>query len=94
VNTTLCVAAVAGLLLLTSCAEQVAMLNGFSRTDIVEINRVVHAATSQEILSYYKFSDGAVRVDVRSEEYGRKSYVVERVKGKWQINHKAVVVES
>ena len=88
------IAAVVGTLLLTSCAEQVALLNGFSRADIAEINRVVHDATSQEILSYRKFSDGAVCVDVRSQEHGRKSYVVERVKGKWRINHKKVIVES
>jgi hypothetical protein len=94
VNTTVCVAAILGSVLLTSCATTAARLHGISATDIAEINRVVHAVTAQEILSYYKFSDTSIGVDVRDQKYGRRSYVVERVKGQWKIDQKAVIVES
>ena len=93
-KTTICVAAVLGSVLLTSCATTVARLSGLSATEILEINRVVHAETSGEILSYRRMSGGAVYVEVRGHHPYPDGYLVEHIKGKWQVNHKAIVVES
>jgi len=94
VNTTLCVAAILGSVLLTSCATTVVRLHGYSAADLAEINRAVRAETSGEILSYRPISTDAVNVYVRGHHEYPDEYLVEHVKGKWQINHKAVVVES
>ncbi len=88
-NTTLCVAAIIGSVVLTSCATTVARLHGISATDIAEISRVIHAKTSAAILSYEQLASDYIYVDVR----GPNGYLVEHVKGKWQINDKKVIVE-
>jgi hypothetical protein len=94
VRTALRIAALIGVVLTTSCGtpEHNAWLTGIPESDVMEISRLVRARTSEQILSYQRMPDGDVQVEVRSHDQYPNIYVVERVKGKWQISTNKVVV--
>ena len=93
-DTTPCVATILGVVVLASCTtpEQAAGLTGVSETDALEISRVIHEQTSQQILSYRRQPDGTVFVEVRSRTSEPDIYLAAKGHGKWSASDQLMLV--
>ena len=64
--------------------------NGISAADEKAISRLVHAQTSESILTYWRDEDGSIRLHMSGA--AQHTFVVHQIRGKWRIVNEYVIV--
>lgn len=87
-----CAASIAAAILLVACGTPETNAWGLPRADVQEIARLIHAKTSEPILSYQRDANDGNSVLVLMRGHDPEAYHAQRVRGRWVVYETALIL--
>jgi hypothetical protein len=87
-----CAPSIAAAILLAACGTPETNAWGLPREDVQEIARLIHAKTSEPVLSYQRDANDSNSVVVLMRGHDPEAYHAQRIRGRWVVYETALIL--